>query len=134
MRLYNQTEHEFINRRNAIVKNYLAKLANLAPNAITTVNATPVSPVDIASTPFLRELQKRQLKFPQYLGKVVGEGEDAFTIDALYDEENIIVTYSSPSQQLSAYATEQGFDILEFPSEEAQYDAFFADNENLFKD
>ena len=131
---YNQTEHEFINRRNASVKSYLAKLANLAPHAITTVNVAAVSPVDVASTPFLRELQKRRLKFPQHLGKTVGEGEDAFTIDALYDKKNTIVTYSPPSQRLSVYAAEQGFDILEFPSEESQYDAFFADNENLFKD
>ena len=131
---YNQTEHEFINRRNASVKSYLAKLANLAPHAITTVNVAAVSPVDVASTPFLRELQKRRLKFPQHLAKTVGEGEDAFTIDALYDKRNTIVTYSPPSQRLSAYAAEQGFDILEFPSEESQYDAFFADNENLFKD
>ena len=131
---YNQTEHEFINRRNAIVKNYLAKLANLAPGAIATVNAAAVSPVDVASTPFLRELQKRQMKFPQHIGKVVGEGENAFMIDALYDDENVIVTYSSPSHQLSAFAADQGFDILEFPSDESQYDAFFAAHENIFKD
>ena len=133
---YNQTEHEFINRRNDLVKDYLAKLANLASGAITTQTVLPVSQADVASTPFLREIQKRGLRLPlsNNINKVIGEGEDAFTIDAFYDKANIIVTYSSPSQQLSAYAAERGFDILEFPSEESQYDAFFADNENLFKD
>ena len=131
---YNQTEHEFINRRNAVVKDYLAKLANLAPGAISTVNEAQVSPVDVASTPFLHEIQKRNLKFPQHIGKVVGEGGNAFTIDALYDVANVIVTYSPPSPQLSAYASDQGLDILEFPVDESQYDAFFAANEDLFKD
>ena len=130
---YNQTEHEFINRRNAIVRDCLAKLANLPPGSIATVNAAAVSPVDIAATPFLRELQKRQLKFPQHIGKVVGEGENAFTIDALYGRENVIVAYSPPSPLLSAFAADQGFDILVFPADESQYDSFFADNENLFK-
>lgn len=131
---YNQTEHEFINRRNAVVKSYLAKLANLAPNAIATVNVAAVSPVDVAGTPFLLELQKRRLKFPQCLGKTIGEGEDSFTIDALYDKDNTIVTYSPPSQRLSAYAADRGFDILEFPSDESQHDAFFAENKTLFKE
>ena len=131
---YNQTEHESINRRNAIVKDYLAKLANLTSGAITTLAAAPVSPADIAGTPFLREIQKRQLKTPRFICKVVGEGENTLTIDALYTDANVVVTYTPPSPQLSAFASEQGFDILEFPSEESQYDAFFAANENIFKD
>ena len=130
----NQTEHEFINRLNAVVKDYLAKIANLASGAISTVSEAPVSPVDVASTPFLREIQKRNLKFPQYIGKVMGEGENAFAIDALYDAANVIVTYSPPSKQLSAYASDQGLGVLEFPADESQYDAFFAANENFFKD
>lgn len=131
---YNQTEHEFINRRNAAVRDYLAKLANLAPKAVVTERAAPVSPVDVAGTPFLRELQRRRLKFPRHLGKVVGEGADAFAIDALYDEENVIVSYAPPSPQLAAFAADKGFDVLEFPADESRHDAFFAAHENLFKD
>ena len=131
---HNQTEHEFINRRNAVVKEYLVKLANLASGSIVTVNEAPVAKVDVARTPFLRELQKRNLKFPQYINKLVGDGENAFTIDALYDAANVIVTYKPPTHQLSEYASDQGFDILEFPADESQYDTFFAANENLFKD
>ena len=130
---HNQTEHEFINRRNAVVKEYLVKLANLASGSIVTVNEAPVAKVDVARTPFLRELQKRNLKFPQYINKLEGDGENAFTIDALYDAANVIVTYKLPTHQLSEYASDQGFDILEFPADESQYDTFFAANENLFK-
>lgn len=130
---HNQPEHEFINRRNAVVKEYLSKLTRLTPGSILTVNEAPVMPADIAGTPFLRELRKRNLKFPQYLGKVVGEGENAITLDALYDAANVVVAYSPPSPQLIAYADDQGLDILEFPADESLHDAFFAANENLFK-
>ena len=135
---YNQTEHEFINRRNAVVKGYLSRLANLAPGSIANVSVAPVSHVgvDVENTPFLRELRNRNLKFPLSvnINKTIGEGESAFTIDALYDAANVIVTYSAPSPRLSAYASDQGLDILEFPADESQYDAFFAANDTLFKD
>lgn len=130
---HNQTEHDFINRRNAVVKDYLVTLANLAPGSIVSVSTTPVSKIDVANTPFLREIQNRKLPFPKHNGKVVGEGEDAFTIDALYDDANLIVTYSPPSHQLSEYASDQGLDILEFPADESQYDAFFAAFKEIVK-
>lgn len=108
-------------------------LANLAPGSIVSVSTTPVSKIDVANTPFLREIQNRKLPFPKHNGKVVGEGEDAFTIDALYDDANLIVTYSPPSHQLSEYASDQGLDILEFPADESQYDAFFAAFKEIVK-
>ena len=131
---YNQPEHEFIDRRNAAVRAYLQKLANLTPGAISDVAVAPVSPVDIANVPFLREVAKRGLALPQFVDKVVGEGESKLKLDAVYSASNCIVTYTQPSTPLQAFAADQGYDVFTFPADAAQYDAFFAANPDAFKE
>ena len=131
---YNQPEHEFIDRRNAAVRAYLQKLANLTPGAISDVAVAPVSPVDIANVPFLREVAKRGLALPQFVDKVVGEGESKLKLDAVYSASNCIVTYTQPSTPLQAFAADQGYDVFTFPADAAQYDAFFAAHPDAFKE
>ena len=128
---YNQPQHDKINRRNVLVRDYLVRLANVTDADFSDFTpAAPAAASDTApeTTPevavFLAELRSRGLRAPDRLDKPLPGS-------VIYPSANVAIATASPSPELQAACAEAGLSLLVFP--ETDRDSFFAAHPGLFQ-
>jgi len=125
---YNQPDHEYINRRDPAVQEFLIQLAHATVRPAKPGDG-PASDDDTLG-PWLVALKQLGLKAPDATRVSVGDGQGI--VDALYKAARTLVFLSPPSSSLEAYAADRGYTVVCFSTEPATWANTFAANAAAF--
>ena len=122
---YNQTDHEFIDRRLPVVREWLFDLLHVEEADFTAIHATPPPPEGLAA-----DIAARGLRLPSDSNKNLPGG---LVADAWYASERVAVVVGEPSDKWRDFADDQGVRVLFCPEDLAARESFFNDNSDFFK-
>ena len=130
---FNQPDHETINRRDVIALNFLASIANadVEPFHLATVSAetTPDGPSPTIVS-WMEEVVRLGLRQPDRLDvPLTGLSVKA---DAAYQPARTFIFLTPPGEDATAYASERGFTIIEFPADKAHWLSVFTAHAHIF--